>query len=378
MNKYQANPTNIAQYMKAGANILLIGAHGIGKTTILKQAAESLGWNIKILNGATIDPYIDLLGIPVASGENTDPVESRELQMIQKRDLLDADVVFIDEWNRAPKPTTNALMELINDHSLNGVPLPNLKCVVGAMNPPEDEGVGADYAVNLVDPAQVDRFHIIMSMSNRANKKVIRKALVGTAGKPREVTDKVADILVEWQRNLDFTSGGKTRAPYISPRRVERVGKLFLQFPQQSTLYHALGTEVENLNYESLYRQLAAVVGYSNEDPGEVSIDLPDLNDLVASILTHNETNTPQVSDELSESLTNAFQSHGGDPLNPVNLDPEKLWNKMHTIVGSDDEVFNKMNTLRKFLSTNRTVVPEAVDIMIKVTSYIVARDESS
>lgn len=342
MSQFYANTNIVKTYMETGANVLLVGAHGIGKTSILKQAADELGWTMAMFNGATIDPYIDLLGIPVASGDGNDNAEDRELQMIQKKGVLDAEVIFIDEWNRAPKPVVNALMELINDRSVNGKKLENLKCVVAAMNPPESDVNGSRYSVSAVDPAQMDRFHVVLKMSHKANRTIIKKSLAGVGGYDKEITDAVANVLVDWQHSLVPTSGGKSRAPYISPRRVDRLGQLFLKIPTMQTVYHGLGMDADALNYETLYRKLSEVIN------GAVDCDVDDMEDmLVRALVTSHNTGS-----DATDALNTVFDTDNIDPLSETKLDMANVSEKLVEKVGADVARDMLVNVLGGFLQS--------------------------
>jgi hypothetical protein len=131
--------------VEAGRPVLLIGKHGVGKTTVLRSIADNCGLKMHELNAATLDPFVHIVGIPVTAGER--------VVLTPPQELMDAQLLFIDEINRSDRQTRNALFEIICDHSINGQKLPNLKLVVAAMNPPDDT-----YHVDELDPAMDDRF----------------------------------------------------------------------------------------------------------------------------------------------------------------------------------------------------------------------------
>ena len=55
---------SLKQYLALNYNVLLIGAHGIGKTAIIKEVFESAGLRWRYYSCATLDPWVDLVGIP--------------------------------------------------------------------------------------------------------------------------------------------------------------------------------------------------------------------------------------------------------------------------------------------------------------------------
>ena len=252
-----ANEDTIKEYMKLNLNIMLIGAHGVGKTQILQSVADSLGYKMFVFNAALVDPYVDITGIPQVETLNENDKEIKELSMIRKRDLDEADVIFFDEINRANPSTLNAIMNLVNEKKINNEVLPNLKCVVAASNPEEDETTGNSYTVGYLDPAQADRFDVTMSISHKANKRHFYK-IFGDDKK------EFVDVLVDFQNSLETSSGGVDRAPYVSPRRLEKLGKLYIKIPTMNTLRDVLGFEAAGLQLNSLNKKLNIALSVNN------------------------------------------------------------------------------------------------------------------
>lgn len=190
-------------YIRNGFNILLQGKHGVGKTALLNQACESLGWNLKYYSASSLDPYTDLVGIPkfVENEDGTEVIKS-----IRPQEINDAEVVFFDELNRADPKVLNAVFELIQFRSINGEKLPNLKCVVAAQNPPDGE-----YTVDALDPALADRFQICLDIKPEVSLSYLKSVL----------NDETAEALVKWHK------GHGKKADYISPRRIEYIGKVW-------------------------------------------------------------------------------------------------------------------------------------------------------
>ena len=80
----------------------------------------------------------------------------------------------MDELNRAPKKVRNAVMELIQFKSINGVKFPNLRVVWAAINPQDDDS-DLQYDVDSLDPSQDDRFHIYVNMPYEPDKEYFNK-----------------------------------------------------------------------------------------------------------------------------------------------------------------------------------------------------------
>ncbi len=131
--------------LEAGKPVLLVGPHGVGKTSVLRSLATNFNLNMHELNASTLDAFVHIVGLPV--------VHEGKVTMTPPDALQAAELLFIDEINRSDRPTRNALFELICDGSVNGQKLPNLKLVVAAMNPADEA-----YQVDALDEAMDDRF----------------------------------------------------------------------------------------------------------------------------------------------------------------------------------------------------------------------------
>lgn len=145
---------NVEYALQNDLNILLRGKHGVGKTSVVMQKVEELGLKCRYFSASTMDPWVDLIGIP----KEREGEDSSYLELVQPQDVVEGDieVIIFDEFNRSPKAVRNAVMELIQFRSINGKVFPKLKCVVAAINPDDDEAMA--YDVEKLDPAQLDRF----------------------------------------------------------------------------------------------------------------------------------------------------------------------------------------------------------------------------
>ena len=185
-----------------GMNVLLEGTHGTGKSSMVLLVTRELGLTMKYFSASTLDPFADLVGIPV-------PVEQdgkRSLVYHQQQDLLEAEVLVFDELNRAHPKVLNAVLEIIQFRSINGTRLPRLRCVIAAVNPSK-----GDYQVNELDPALVDRFHLYLAVGSRPDNGWFRTAF----------GEKLGAALVDWY----LTDLDKTQQDSVSPRRLEYIGQ---------------------------------------------------------------------------------------------------------------------------------------------------------
>lgn len=239
--------SKVQAYMGHGLNVLISGEHGTGKTAILRQAAENLGWNMKYFSTPTLDPYVDLGGLPVPRED------TRTVEFFRQRNLDEAHVIFFDEVNRpAEAKTNNAILEIVQFGTINGERLPNLKVVVAAMNPNTE-----DYDVVPLDAALRERFDMYLQ-SDTALDLPYFKSIFG---------DGVASEVAKWHRQHETLRNKPSRdqkrnpVAYISPRRMEKIVKAFLAIPSRVTVTEALppvaGAETLNID---LYKMLTKAV----------------------------------------------------------------------------------------------------------------------
>lgn len=219
-----ANVAQLAAYIQNDLNVLISGLPGTGKTTIIRQACEQLGLTVKYYNAATLDPFTDLIGLPVPNQE------TRTTDYFRPRIIDEAEVIIMDEINRADPRTLNTIFELVQFHSINGEHLPKLRVVVAAMNPPN-----GDFNVDELDPALVDRFDIYLEQTPDFDYRYFAN----------KFGDDVARAGHDWWRAQyqAFKSAKQNtnnNAVYVSPRRMEIVINAYSKIRQLSTIKASL------------------------------------------------------------------------------------------------------------------------------------------
>lgn len=191
--------SKLKSYAENNLNVLLIGGMGIGKTSLANAVAKTLGLTMQYYSASTLDPWADIVGIPVPD-KNTGT-----LDFYRPKKLQDAQFLFFDELNRAHPRVLNAILEIIQFKSVNGEKLPNLKMVWAAINPP-----GGDYQVEDLDPALVDRFHCYINM----------KAAIPLEYMKSVISEPVVRALFDWwTQDLN-----EKQREHLSPRRLEYIG----------------------------------------------------------------------------------------------------------------------------------------------------------
>lgn len=148
-------------------NVLFKGKHGVGKTALILKAFKRAGLRYLYFSGATMDPYIDFIGVPVRYVNPKTKVTSIELLRPSHIMKKNVQAIFFDEFNRTHKKIRNAVMELLQFKTINGQPISSdLQVIWAAINPDDDEST---YDVDSLDPAQQDRFQVQIDLPYRCS-----------------------------------------------------------------------------------------------------------------------------------------------------------------------------------------------------------------
>lgn len=222
------NTSKIKNYIDAGLNVIISGPSGTGKTAMITEATESLGLKTKYYSASTLDPFADLVGIPVPN-EST-----RSVDYYRPREVDEAEVIFFDELNRAEVKTRNAVFEIIQFRSINGEKLPNLKTVVAAINP-----VSEEYDTEELDLALFDRFDSYLESEVVADYPYFKRKYGADYAR---VGVKMFNDYQKDYNNKNRSS--KNEIGYFSPRRLEKLMSTFALFPNESTIREVLPPDV--------------------------------------------------------------------------------------------------------------------------------------
>ena len=132
---------------KCPLSSILWGPTGIGKSSIVKQAAEELEYNLVDIRLSQREA-VDILGMPFTSHVTIKDSKTGEEKQIGTLDhyspkwFVEAlhkgkTILFLDELNRARPEVLQAVFELALDRRLNGQKLPDDVIVISACNPPD-------------------------------------------------------------------------------------------------------------------------------------------------------------------------------------------------------------------------------------------------
>lgn len=238
------NLNELKRYAEANLNVIISGRHGVGKSVMMLKVLHDLKLQVKYYSAATLDPWADLVGIPVPVDTVVDEQKVKELQFIRPRDIEEAEVVVFDELNRAHPKVLNAVLEMIQFKSINGEKLPKLKMVWAAINPS-----GGAYQVNDLDPALLDRFEIHLEASADPSKDYLGQACGNKI---------VAGQVVDWWYGLQ-----QPQREVITPRRLEYMCKAAVNKISIRS-FVPLGVKVPITSLEKMLQSCDTAITYDN------------------------------------------------------------------------------------------------------------------
>ena len=154
----EANRLEIENGDRNFQNLLLTGAAGSGKSARVKAWAKKNKINLVKVIGSSMDDT-DIGGVPYADVKAGRAIKLTTAQLDSLENIKDS-VLFLDEWNRAPKTVRATLLNLIQEHEIpdSSKPtgmryLPNFLFTVAAVNPSDD----LSYDTDRLDDAEMGR-----------------------------------------------------------------------------------------------------------------------------------------------------------------------------------------------------------------------------
>ncbi|WP_129775686.1 AAA family ATPase [Peristeroidobacter soli] len=139
----------------ARGHVLLQGAPGLGKTLLSKSLAGSLRGVFKRVQGTSDLMPADITGVHAFDAE--------QRQFVFRPGPVFADVLLVDEINRAGPKTQSALLEAMEERQVTvdrqNYPLPDNFLVVATQNPREFEGTFP------LPESQLDRFMLRVDLT---------------------------------------------------------------------------------------------------------------------------------------------------------------------------------------------------------------------
>jgi len=199
----------------AGGHVLIEGAPGLGKTTLVKSLAAALELSFKRIQFTPDLMPADIVGTRVLEEDE----HGRRSFRFQRGPLF-AHVLLADELNRATPRTQSALLEAMAERqvTVSGEThvLEEPFFVAATQNPIEMEGTYP------LPEAQLDRFllEIVMSMPAEAALRTILE---------RTTTAEPAPLQPVWKRTRLLELRALVRALPVSPSLLARVARLVLR-----------------------------------------------------------------------------------------------------------------------------------------------------
>ncbi len=131
----------------AGVPVLLWGAPGTGKSSVVRAMAESIGWPCEVVIASIREPT-DFAGLPIVVDDGirfAPPTWATRLAE-SERGLL-----FLDEISTAPPAVQAALLRVVLERVVGDLELPDSIAVVAAANPPDQAADGWDLSAPLAN-----------------------------------------------------------------------------------------------------------------------------------------------------------------------------------------------------------------------------------
>ena len=176
----------------ARGHVLLQGPPGLGKTLLSKSLAAALGGTFRRVQGTADLMPSDIIGIHIFD------TAKREFEF--RPGPLFADILLVDEINRASPKTQSALLEAMEERQVtverNTYALPPQFLVIATQNPGDFEGTYP------LPESQLDRFmlRIDMTYPGRADEQAILMQYAALSGQPAGSPPAVSRAMLEEAR----------------------------------------------------------------------------------------------------------------------------------------------------------------------------------
>jgi len=148
----QASVTEaLATAVAARVPVLLWGAPGTGKTSVIRAMAHASGWPCETVIASIREPS-DFAGLPVVGGaDGSAAVDFAPPKWARRLAEAGGGLLFFDEVSTAPPAVQAALLRVVLERTVGDLALPEEVSVVAAANPPEQAADGWDLSAPLAN-----------------------------------------------------------------------------------------------------------------------------------------------------------------------------------------------------------------------------------
>lgn len=147
MATYEDRCQALATALAANVPVILWGAPGVGKTSVIEQIATHHDWHLETVIASISDPT-DFKGLPREDGGRTVFSPPGWATAIHERG---GGVVFLDEISTAPPSVQAALLRPVLSRVVGDLELPATTRFVAAANPPQIAADGWDLSAPLAN-----------------------------------------------------------------------------------------------------------------------------------------------------------------------------------------------------------------------------------
>lgn len=204
----------VAPFIPKNISVLIRGAHGIGKSKIVRKLAAIIAAREKFENFEVIDRRLsqltegDLVGLPSVEGGVTRFNPPDWFNRACSKPVC----LFLDELNRATHELMQAAFQVVLDRELNGHKLHPDTRVFVAVN------ASSEYTINEMDPALLDRFWVVDLLPDTQD------WLIWAKDKDDgNVNGLLVDFITANEKWLDPPKTAETGGVYATRRSWERV-----------------------------------------------------------------------------------------------------------------------------------------------------------
>ncbi|MFZ0387828.1 MAG: MoxR family ATPase, partial [Solirubrobacteraceae bacterium] len=137
----------------AGVPVLLWGAPGTGKTSVIRAIADTAGLPCEVVIASIREPS-DFAGLPIidrGDGSRPPSVVFAPPSWATALSASGRGLAFFDEISTAPPAVQAALLRVVLERTVGDLKLPDTVSVVAAANPPEQAADGWDLSPPLAN-----------------------------------------------------------------------------------------------------------------------------------------------------------------------------------------------------------------------------------